>query len=375
MTKVCHMTSAHQPEDERIFFKEAVSLAKNGYETYLVCRGEHYEKNGVHIVGVGQPAGGRFSRMTTFARRIYQVALELDAEIYHFHDPELLPYGLKKKKKGKQVIFDSHEKYSDQILTKKYLPGPVAKLIGKLYEQYENFVLRRLDAAIFPCTLNGQNPFEGKCRRSEIIANHPIFSEFYDKYRTDWPKNEKSVCYVGGLTENRGITNSMEGAYQAHATLYLAGRFSPADYQQQLMEKEAYQCIAYQGFLSREKVADLIASCNIGLYLLKDVGQYLKLETMGIKVYEYMSMGLPVIMSHSPYNDWLAEQYQFAICVDPENVQEIADTIRYLLGHPDEARRMGECGRRAIKQYFNWDVEEKKLLTLYDTLVSSKEQA
>ena len=97
MIKVCHMTSAHGPEDVRIFHKECVSLAKAGYDVYLVERGDSYEKNGVHIVGVGQPSGGRLSRMTSFAKKVYQAALALDADIYHFHDPELLPYGLKLK--------------------------------------------------------------------------------------------------------------------------------------------------------------------------------------------------------------------------------------------------------------------------------------
>ena len=40
MIKVCHMTSAHQPGDTRIFQKECVSLAKAGYQVFLVQRGE-----------------------------------------------------------------------------------------------------------------------------------------------------------------------------------------------------------------------------------------------------------------------------------------------------------------------------------------------
>ena len=59
MIKVCHMTSAHSPHDTRIFYKECVSLAKAGYEVYLVQRGECCEEIGVHVVGVGQPSGGR----------------------------------------------------------------------------------------------------------------------------------------------------------------------------------------------------------------------------------------------------------------------------------------------------------------------------
>ena len=100
--KVCHMTSAHPPEDVRIFYKECVSLANAGYDVYLVAKGESYEKNGVHIIGVGQPSGGRLSRMTKFSKQVYQAALAVNADIYHFHDPELLPYGLKLKRRGKK---------------------------------------------------------------------------------------------------------------------------------------------------------------------------------------------------------------------------------------------------------------------------------
>ena len=63
MIKVCHMTSAHAPGDVRIFHKECVSLAKAGYQVYLVQRGESFEASGVHVIGVGQPSGGRLTRM------------------------------------------------------------------------------------------------------------------------------------------------------------------------------------------------------------------------------------------------------------------------------------------------------------------------
>ena len=118
MIKVCHMTSAHQPGDTRIFQKECVSLAKAGYQVFLVQRGESGENSGVRIIGVGQPSGGRLTRMTSFARKVYEAALAVDADLYHLHDPELLPYGIKLKGRGKKVIFDSHELYAVQLRQK-----------------------------------------------------------------------------------------------------------------------------------------------------------------------------------------------------------------------------------------------------------------
>lgn len=371
MTKVCHITSAHGPEDVRIFHKECVSLAKAGYETYLVQRGESYEKNGVHIVGFGKVTGGRLKRMTQIARRAYQTALSVDADIYHFHDPELLPYGLKLKKKGKKVVFDSHERYVEQIRTKPYLPPWAAALAARLYGAYERRILRQMDAAILPCTFEGKNPFEGQCVRVPIISNAAILGEFYELHEPTAPKKDRQVCYVGGLTENRGITAGIQAAAKAGARLALAGEFSPTGYEDALRAMPEFSCVDYRGKLSRAEVAALLSESCVGLCALLDRGQYWKCDTFGIKVFEYLSMGLPVILSPSSYNRRMIEQYQFGLCADPENPEELVSVIRYLLDHPEEARQMGENGRRAVKEEFNWGVEEKKLLALYEALTVS----
>lgn len=371
MFKVCHMTSAHNAEDDRIFFKEAVSLANNQYDVYVVAKGETYDKDGVHIVGCGQPSGSRIARILSFSGCVYKTALALDADLYHFHDPELLPYAIKLKRHGKKVIFDSHEKYTEQLKNKPYLPGWITKNIARLYGYYERFVLKRIDAVIFPCTMDGKNPFSGQCKRAAIISNAAILGEFFDLYDPAYPKRENQVCYVGGLTEARGITADMLAAHKAGASLALAGAFSPEDYREQLAAMPEFSCVDERGMLDRKGVQALLAESQIGLCTLLDHGQYLKIDTFGIKVFEYMSMALPVILSHSPYNDRIVEQYRFGICVDPTNTDDIAQAIGYLLDHPARAKQMGENGRRAVKEEFNWGIEEKKLLALYEDILKN----
>ena len=371
MTKVCHMTSAHMPEDDRVFFKECCSLAAAGYDTYLVARGGTYDKNGVHIAGIGDIPSSRIKRMLQTSRHVYEKALELDADLYHFHDPELLPYGLKLKKRGKKVVFDSHECYREQIRSKNYLPVWLRQTISTVYSLYEDHVLRRLDAVIFPCTMNGKNPFEGKCRRAAIISNAAILGEFFNRYDPNHQKIADSVCYVGGLTEARGVTNNILAASKAGAQLFLAGEFASEEYENQMRAKQEFSCVQYRGILNRADVAQLLSDSQIGLCTLLDRGQYLKIDTFGIKVFEYMSMGLPVILSDCSYNRMMVEKLQFGICVDPDDVDAIASAIRYLLDHPEEARRMGENGRRAVQEEFNWGVEEKKLFALYEDILKN----
>ncbi len=371
MIKVCHVTSAHPKEDVRIFKKQCVSLAKHGYDTYLVQQGENYEKEGVHIVGFGQIASNRIKRMLCTTKSAYKRALEVDADIYHLHDPELLPFGLKLKKKGKKVVFDSHEFYREQIRSKTYLPSWILSIIAKCYELYEDRILKKIDAIVFPCTIEGINPFDGHCKRVSIISNAAILSEFFDLYDPNTKKIPNSACYVGGLTEARGITNNIIASHKAGAKLILAGDFSSKQYEAELHKLPEFACVDYKGLLSRNEVTDMLAQCQVGLCTLLDRGQYLKIDTFGIKVYEYMSMGLPVILSKSTYNGKMVQDYGIGICVDPDNTDEMANAIRYLLDNPETAKQMGENGRKAIKENFNWGVEEKKLLALYEDILKS----
>ena len=103
MIKVCHVTSVHPPEDGRIFRKECVSLRKQGYDVTVVQQGESYEKEGISILGFGEIEARRIKRMFLTAKIAYKTALSVNADIYHVHDPELLPYALKLKKRGKIV--------------------------------------------------------------------------------------------------------------------------------------------------------------------------------------------------------------------------------------------------------------------------------
>ena len=129
------MTRAHRINDTRIFHKECVPLAKAGYEVYLVANGESYDKDGVHVRGIGEPPSSRMKRMTKTVKKIYKAAVEIDADVYHFHDPELLPYGLKLKRRGKKVIFDSHEDYLSTLSEKECSLKVILPEMEKLYKE------------------------------------------------------------------------------------------------------------------------------------------------------------------------------------------------------------------------------------------------
>jgi len=370
MIKVCHMTSAHKSTDTRIFHKQCVSLAKSGYDVCLVTLGESYESNGVKIIGVPKVIGGRLIRMTQGTKSIYKKALEINADIYHIHDPELLPYALKLKKKKKKVIFDSHEYYYLLISHKYYLPSFMRKLAANIYDIYETRVCKKIDAVVFPCLVNGKDVFANRSNKSIFIDNTPILNELYNKYDVHHAKINRAIVYIGDLTYERGITQLVKASFIAEATLVLCGVYNPQSYFDELKDLKEYECVDYKGFVNRHDVCKILNECLVGICTILCVGQYKQVDNLATKVYEYMSMGLPVIISNGSYARKVNEKYECFILVNPEDVDEIACAINYLLEHTEIAKKMGQNGRRAILEEFNWGIEEKKLLELYGEIKS-----
>jgi len=361
------MTSAHGPEDVRIFHKQCISLAENGYDVYLVQRGDSYEKNGVHIVGVGHPAGGRLTRMTSFSKKVYETAVNIDADLYHFHDPELLPYGMKLKKQGKAVIFDSHEHTAEAILEKTWLPSILRYAVHWGYSHYQAGICRRLDAVI-SVTPNVVEYFRAIQPKTVQVANFPYFSDHVDLPDS----NSHRIVFAGGISRQWNHDCIIQALEQLPNWRYcLCGPVSD-EYLKRLQALPAWGQVDYLGKIPHGQVAQKMAESAIGVALLTPGrNSDWKNGTMGnTKIFEEMMAGLPVVCTDFVLWKEFVERYNCGICVDPHNISEIAAAIQYLEDHPEEAKRMGENGRRAVKEEFNWRVEEKKLLSLYKEILN-----
>lgn len=368
--KVCHLTSVHGPYDTRIFLKECVSLS-DYFDTYLIAPANklnHSEK--VTIIPLWKKSNRLFRFFITDVQLLFK-ALFLNARIYHFHDPELIPVGLILSFFGKKVIYDIHEHVHLDLKEKNWLP--FKNTTQKIYKIIEKYASKQMHFVLANASM--QEYYQELYAQYTLLQNF-VLSDKLIKCRTHKPDSLDTILLVGHLSARRGLGQILDALYVLKLkgikiNLICVGKEDVA-LEELLREHPIYQNVkeqvVFKGFMRLEEAYKEAKTCFAGMAILEDLANHrLNYPT---KLFEYMSVGLPVIISNFPLYDAVIEQHKCGISVNPNVVEEIADAIEYLYKNPAEAKKMGLNGQNAIDEgHYNWETEKTKLLNLYNSLL------
>jgi glycosyltransferase involved in cell wall biosynthesis len=366
MKKICHITTVHSLFDTRIFHKEAKTLASFGYDITLIVQHDKKETvEGIKIIPLPKTKN-RLKRFFRINQLAYNLALKQKADIYHFHDPELIPWMVKlKKKTGAKIIYDVHEDVPRQILGKHYIPKRFRRIVARIVEIIENCLIKKIDVTISATPFIRDRFLKLGCNVVNV-RNFPLLSEFKD-ISQDWKYKERAVCYVGGIDEIRGLYEIIKATEKTDIKLILAGNFIAKEQKSRAVKMRGWRNVEYVGYANRKEIKEIFLRAIAGLVVLRPLVNYV--DSLPVKLFEYMAAGLPVIASNFQLWEDIVEGNNCGICVDPLEPKKITEGIEYLMEHPIGAKKMGENGRRAVLEKYNWENESKKLLKIYKELL------
>jgi glycosyltransferase involved in cell wall biosynthesis len=375
MIIICQLTTVHPRSDTRIFLKESKTLAEQlpFKVVMMVADGQgniNQENNGVSIHDLGHLGENRIKRAFVGSWRALNSVRKIKPALVHFHDPELIPLCLILKVLGHKVIYDVHEDVPRQTINKHYLPMIIRKPISWVIGAVE-WVGAKAFNAIVPATPKIAKRFP--VHKTVTVQNFPIPDELLCGEPAPYLKRPASFAYVGAISKIRGAEEILCALALFGDTypviLELAGNISPYKFYEKLKMLPGWKLVQYHGIASRKQIACILTKVRAGLVILHPISNYLD-DSYPVKMFEYMSVGIPVIASDFPLWRRIIEGARCGLLVDPMKPEVIAETMRWILEHPAEAEAMGQRGRKAVEQIYNWNIESLKLISLYKKLLA-----
>lgn len=369
--KVTIVAPVHIWDDVRVFKKEALSLAKDGYNVTLIARIKAPSIiEGIKILPVYGCYQNRLLRFLSLPIVIFQV-LRQEADIYHLHNPDTLPIVLFLRLIGQKVIYDTHEDFSKRILSKQWIPFFLRKYIAFLVKKLENFTAQIANVSI----ATQEEVVKRLGKKSVLIENPPrVHQELIKNVLSIANQIEPKGCdfrlvYIGGVESQRGLYEMVDAmelvGKKINCRLWLIG---PA-HQEELniaKKKNGWSYIDYHPRMPQEKAFAYVSKSDIGLIYINDISDYSHSDPN--KIYEYMLFGKPFIASN--FRKWIEkfDSKDIGFFIPPGCKQKLAQTIIEISKmSKEELMNMGANGLVYLQNY-NWEIESEKLINIYSKL-------
>ncbi|QQS50482.1 MAG: glycosyltransferase family 4 protein [Bacteroidota bacterium] len=388
---ICMLSDMHGLFDDRIYWKEAVSLKKYGFNLIHIGfsdKEEDYISNeGIRIISIPRL---KYSKIFLFDRIIktilfkkpYNTMLkkikQTNAQVYTVHDLKInaIIRKIKKLPQKPKLIYCIHEDYPDMIRDYTQRKG-LAKILRFFYatliEKWEikKSTLYDYVIAFDDATFNKFNRLRNNTN-TDLIYN---FAEI-DEIITDQPEKKWDICYVGSISKQRGILELIEAisltrSLKKDISLLILGTIHDKIFDKIIRDKisklSLESNIILHDAIDHKKVSEYIRSCRIGMVTLLPIPKYFK--NIPIKQFEYMACGLPVIGSNLPPIRKFVDPSNSGIIVNPESPSDISSAIIKLLNDKKLYSELSENAYKAAINHYNWKISEKKMYHIYSTLL------
>ncbi len=364
--KIVHMTSVHPWDDNRIFYKECLSLNDRYDEIYLIANAPDDQRNNDINIHSIPKIKSTLLRVLILPWIVLYKGLKINGQIYHFHDPELIVVGLILRLFKKTVIYDIHEDNISLIHTRSYIP--------KLFRSTIVFLVYIIELIAEKCMyiILAETYYQNRFQSGLIIKNYPIISTSNTEKLVD-NDNVNKLIYTGKITLVRGALNHASIVnYCKNVEVHMIGKHTSKVASEMRKETgnghDRLVLVGENAFVSPIEISRYYKKSNwlAGLALFPKTDHYYQKELT--KFFEYMYNGIPIICSNFLVWEQLIKENNCGLTVDPTDQDQIIEAINLLIEKPDFRSELGQNGKRLVHEQFNWGIEKEKLLQLYSSL-------
>jgi glycosyltransferase involved in cell wall biosynthesis len=371
---VCHITTVHPAKDARIFYRMCRGLALRGLQVSLIAPETFSEEPLLRASRWNDRLGAR-SRPTRIGIAL-KAALEERADLYHFHDPELIPLGLAVKilRPSARVVYDVHEDYPSMMRDKYWLPRPVRPWASKAVKSANDLAAKYLDGIVVADPGVEADFKRLAAHKTQLYYNFPSLAVF-DAARSRQTREPADLVYIGGISQRTGIfvlfdalkllaQDGIEPSVRLAG--YTDGEEGLAMVREVIQRLGLGPQIQFDGRIPHRDVPSWIGSGSIGLVLLQAMPKFMK--NIPTKMFEYWACGLPVLASNLPPARQFLTEGKNGYLFTPDSPKQLADRIAHLLLRSEEREAMGRAGRRAVEQSWNNENQIDALICFYEKL-------
>lgn len=364
MRTVCHITTAHQADDVRIFERECRSLTQlPDTRVVLAGAGSIPSGSGVEHLQLPDVPKNRFQRFAVASYRVLFAARRVNADVYHFHDPEALPTALWLARRGRTVIWDAHEDYLAQLDggVKDWMPTWTSGAVRKGTSGALDRIDRRAAAVVAatPTIAAGyRNP------RTTVVGNGARLADFDSAHPHS---GSRQVLFTGHLDQSHCFAQVVEAVTRVQGlTLAVAGH-EPDPIQWAAARRSLGERITHLGWLSREALADAASQSVVGLATYADTPTYAVAEPT--KLFEFAACALPVVVTPNPGMTAMDGIEGVGVIAAGFTGEDLARALRRAVFKVDAWKEMSARGRAFARERGSWHASEELLLDLYRALL------
>jgi len=259
---------------------------------------------------------------------------------------------------GKKLVFDIFDRYAMALIPPRF------KRLFYVINFFEEFFCKHSDALIIAGGEKVLRTIQNKPEHFDVLMNcaQEYFIDNEKSKSKDGDHNFKLV-YTGGIRGDRALESVTEAIRDLNSVEFVIA--GPIIDKKVLLKVQKLPNVKYQGILPPIKALSLEASSDV-LVALYNPEILWNSITLPNKLFEAMMCGIPIITNvcHEIVNETGC-----GIIVEYDNVEQLKDTIIKLRDDPNLRKRLGENGRKAYLEKYNWGIMEQKLYKIYDELL------